>query len=322
MPASGPPVGLRQLLDEGITQLLGDADALSEQRAAREACEAGERARRETADRLNQAVRRMRQACEPEGVSGALLDAAAAFAGGAALFRVEGEMLRGDRARGAPEAAGDFRALELALDRAPALASAAATREPVVTATDPESVSPELAAFLGLPAGGRAAIFPVVSRDAAVALAFAWGEVETAAIELLAEAAGAVWSGIGRPAPKGLVGIAPALSAEAEDEEAAPSPWQDLSPEEQRVHLRAQRFARVEAARIRLTYGAEVQAGRAQRNLYAALAAPIDAARASFRKDYFEACPSMVDYLHLEFVRTLAHDDPELLGEDYPGVML
>jgi hypothetical protein len=29
-----------------------------------------------------------------------------------------------------------------------------------------------------------------------------------------------------------------------------------------------------------------------------------------------------VDYLHLELVRTLANDDVELLGQDYPGPMV
>jgi hypothetical protein len=32
--------------------------------------------------------------------------------------------------------------------------------------------------------------------------------------------------------------------------------------------------------------------------------------------------PSMVDYLHLELVATLAHGDELLLGADYPGQML
>jgi hypothetical protein len=30
----------------------------------------------------------------------------------------------------------------------------------------------------------------------------------------------------------------------------------------------------------------------------------------------------MVDYLHLELVRTLANDDAEALGKDYPGPMV
>jgi hypothetical protein len=29
----------------------------------------------------------------------------------------------------------------------------------------------------------------------------------------------------------------------------------------------------------------------------------------------------MVDYIHVELLRTLANDDAELLGEDYPGPM-
>jgi hypothetical protein len=30
----------------------------------------------------------------------------------------------------------------------------------------------------------------------------------------------------------------------------------------------------------------------------------------------------MVDYLHLELVRTLANDDAEVLGPNYPGAMV
>jgi len=187
------------------------------------------------------------------------------------------------------------------------------SRDPVVTATAPASVSAALASFLDHPADGRASIFPVVSREGVVALVYAWGEVEGPPIELLAEVGGAVWSGIFRPAPAGLIAIAPAAEPA--------SPWERLSEEEQRVHLRAQRFARVRVAEMRLDHAADVETGRARRNLYDALGEPIDAARASFRT-YFDACPSMVDYLHLELVRTLAHDDPELLGENYPGVMV
>ena len=101
----------------------------------------------------------------------------------------------------------------------------------------------------------------------------------------------------------------------------APLSWEQFSPEDRRLHLRAQRFARVEASAMRLRCAAEVQAGRARRDLYGALRQQIDAAREAFRKSFFEPCPSMVDYLHLELVRTLAHDDPELLGKDYPGIM-
>jgi DNA gyrase/topoisomerase IV subunit B len=306
MASSASAVPLRRLLDDRITQLLNDAESL--------AGAVGERARRETADQLNQAVRRMRQAAETEEILSALLDAAAEFATGAALFLVEGDIAKGLRVRGAAEAAGAFGSFIIALAEAPALAGAVESRDPVITATTPASVSAPLAACLGHAEDGRASIFPVVSRDAVVALAYAWGAVEGPPIELLAEVAGAVWGGARKPAPADLIGISPA-SAPA-------SPWASLTVEEQRLHLRAQRFARVRVAEMRLRHASEVQTGRAHRDLYGALAEPIDAARAAFRESFFGPCPSMVDYLHLELLRTLAHDDPELLGETYPGVMV
>jgi hypothetical protein len=304
MAPSTPAVGLRQLFYDRIDELLNDAESLAESRA-----------RRETANQLNQAVRRMRQAANAEEVWAALVDGAAGFATGAALFRLDGEAAKGEQIRGAAETAGDFRNLEIALAEAPALASAVESRDPVVTDTTAASVSAALVAFLAHPADGRASIFPVASGERVVALAYAWGAVEGPPIELLAEVAGAVWSGAPRATPAGLIAIAPAAAEPA-------SPWESLSVEEQRVHLRAQRFARVQAAEMRLYHTAEVQSGREQRNLYEVFREAIDAARATFRKTYFDACPSMVDYLHLELVRTLAHDDPELLGENYPGVMV
>ena len=90
----------------------------------------------------------------------------------------------------------------------------------------------------------------------------------------------------------------------------------------QAVHLRAQRFARVQVAEMRLRDGAAVQSGRTRRDLYAALRARIDEARVTFRQSYLAPCSSMVDYLHVEMVRTLAHDDSDLLGKDYPGPLV
>jgi hypothetical protein len=73
---------------------------------------------------------------------------------------------------------------------------------------------------------------------------------------------------------------------------------------------------------MRLHEGPAVLTGRSRRNLYEALRSPIDEAREQFRRDFFACCPSMVDYLHLELVHTLANDDAELLGTDYPGPMV
>ena len=57
------------------------------------------------------------------------------------------------------------------------------------------------------------------------------------------------------------------------------------------------------------------------RNIYASLEAQIDAAREKFREKHMSA-PTMVDYLHLEMVRSLAEDDAILLGPNYPGPLV
>jgi hypothetical protein len=151
-------------------------------------------------------------------------------------------------------------------------------------------------------------------RGRAQALLYAWGTVEGAALELLSQLAAAVWTIM--PAPAELVTITPGTAP------AAPTAWDKLSPDEQQLHLRAQRFARVQVAEMRLFETDAVQAGRTKHDLYDALRTRIDTARDIFRRSFFASSRSMVDYLHLELVRTLAQDDPDALGKEYPGPMV
>jgi hypothetical protein len=347
--ASSAPPPLRQALRDRISRLIDEAETLAASEAARQAGEAGGRARRETADRLNQAVRGIRQASSAEEAYGALTDRAAAFATGVALFRVQGDVAQGERIRGVSEpAAAAFSGIQIPLSEAAALETAARTGDPVTAAATPAEISARLADLLGHAPDSLVSIFPVAGAGGCEALLYAWGAVEGPALELLAQAAGAFWGGhpatVADEEPERIITIAPAppaeravapaaerpeaggdIQAKADDPRAAlqprsaPPSWERFSPEERRLHLRAQRFARVEASVMRLRSAAEVQAGRARRDIYGALRQQIDAARDAFRKSFLEPCPGMVDYLHVELVRTLAHDDPELLGKDYPG---
>jgi len=311
--ASGPSTSsLHQILEGRLSQLSLEVDGLF--------AEARERARREFADQLNQAVRRVRQAADPDELGATLLDAVSALAGGAAWFRITGEAARCERIRGVPEEAAEaFHALEIPLSSAAALAGAVESRDPVIAATTPREISEDLAKLLGHPPEGRVSIFPVVVRDRVPALLYAWGSVQGPAIELLAQVTAAAWTAMPEPPAPALelvtIQPAPAPSQPA-------SAWDRLPPEEQRIHLRAQRFARVETAEMRLFQGDAVRAGRAGRDLYDTLRNSIDAARDAFRLSFFAPCSSMVDYLHLELVHTLANDDPDLLGNNYPGPMV
>ena len=162
-----------------------------------------------------------------------------------------------------------------------------------------------------------------MADDGVPALLYTWGVASGAALELIAQVSGAVWTALKPPPPPPPVErIVELVQIEAPVVQAtrpAKSSWDDLPVEEQRIHLRAQRFARVQVAEMRLQEADAVQSGRTRRNLYSALQKPIDTTRNAFDTTFFKACPSMVDYLHLELLHTLAQDDAELLGKDYPG---
>ena len=120
-------------------------------------------------------------------------------------------------------------------------------------------------------------------------------------------------------APAG--GLIP-LAAATENKTAGSAPdWQSLSKEDQEVHARAQRFARVRVAEMRLYQAEAVRNGRDQARLYMALRGEMDRSRAQFKHEYMHS-PTMVDYFHLEVLRTLANDDASLLGPEYPGPLV
>jgi hypothetical protein len=328
MVASTSLSSVRKLLESRLAKTLLDLESALdshfsarvaeelERNTTRVAVEVRERSQRELADHLNQAVRRMRQPPDGRDLGAALLDAAVPFASVVALLRVEHTMAFGEEIRGVPdERAATFRKQEMALGSAPALAEAVRSRDPVTAAATSGEISEELASLAAACESARVFLYPVTAGDRVPALLCAWGEVRGSAMELLAQIAGAALCAL--PGRVDLLRIAPAPNGT----KAEPSAWDALSNEEQQVHLRAQRSARVQVAEMLLLEPEAVRAGRGQHDLYGAIRVRIDEAREAFHKTFFTALPTMVDYLHLELVRTLANDDLELLGKEYPGPM-
>ena len=70
---------------------------------------------------------------------------------------------------------------------------------------------------------------------------------------------------------------------------------------------------------MRLHQPEAVRAGRARSDLYGALRETIDQARETYRRAFLASGGEMADYFHEELLRTLANEDPALLGKEYPG---
>jgi hypothetical protein len=270
--------------------------------------------RRELTAQLNNALRRLQQSESRDIWVRTLLDAAAPFCAQAACFRVEG-----NRAifEGISEAEADPPALDFDLTSAPALASAAESKDVVVTAATAGQLSEDVQTLLQF-RGQKLYVFPLVNRTGTTALLCADpGDtpVDVSALELLASVGAFTVPVPEPPKPAGLIRIAAPPSRPS----AARPTWEDLPGADQEIHLRAQRFARTRIADLILHKTEKVREGRASRDLYGTLRFDIDAGRETFRSQFVRGCPSMVDYYHLELVRTLAQDNADLLGPDYPG---
>ena len=256
MSSQAPTSPLRQMLEGQLSQLSSEVERLFD--------EARSRARRELADQLNLSVRRIRHSGSLHELTATLVDAAMSFAAGVAVFRVDGALAKGERIRGvSSQAAAGFSSLEIPLSAAPALAGAVESRDPVTTVTTAAEVSPALVSLAGHPPDGRASVFPLAVTGRVPVLLYCWGAMQAAALEMLAQVAAAVWDTLTVPEAPQLVAIAPAPA----------SAWDALTAEDQAIHLRAQRFARVRIAEMRLHDAAAVQAGRTERDLYGALRA-------------------------------------------------
>lgn len=293
------------------------------------AANARSNARRDLAEQLGRAVRRLREFESEQQWSQALLDGTKGFCDRAAVFIVNGPSLELRAARGMEPQTEPQTALKVPLNTAPAFASAVETKDTVVAMRTRGELSEAVAALVGESPGHRSSLFPLTTRDRVPALLYADSnhqEIEPAALEMLCSVASVVLESVAsnqRPESSELVKIIVAgeAGASAESQPARATTWFALDREEQNLHLRAQRFARVLVAEMRLYKAQAVKSGRAERNLYKHLQSDIDPGRETFRKDFLSNSHSMVDYLHLELVRTLANDNADLLGSEYPGPM-
>lgn len=304
--------------------------------------------RRALAEELNQAVRRLRQSDNGEDLYATLLDVTLSFCEQAAVFSIHQSVVRAECMRritdvqsGEERGASSLPALEFSITEAAAFSTAIDTRDPVIAMSAPAEVSDALVRLFEHKADERVYLFPLVSDGSVASLFYASGNVQAPPLELLSEVAGLqlhnLTAALPEPAPavvepppaevlvaiSGAANQPAAIGALASSKEEKPSEprnaWWDLSREDQHLHLAAQRFARVQVAEMRLTSPDAVRSGRAARNLYLALQPQIDTAREKFREKHITMSPSMVDYLHLELVRSLADDDPSLFGSNYPG---
>jgi hypothetical protein len=293
-----------------------------EDRVSTEVDEAGSRSRRMLSEDLNQMMRRLRQCLSTEEVATWLLDSTASFGGPAALFEVMGTQVRGVRSRGfSGPGTASFEELEATLEEAPAFAHSVHERETVVAIGTAAEVSARILNALAHPPGEKVYLYPMVIEEKVVAILYTTSGggqvVDGSGLELLTDAAARAAqilssreSGVAHQKAPALISI-----QEVQSQQSA------TDIRRQAIEARARWFARTEIARMRLYQRKAIERGRVARDIYSPLRSQIDAARQIYAQDFLAVSPVIADYLHRELV-SLAHDDANLLGPEYPGSLV
>ncbi len=328
---------LSERVDSDLKDAVSRAVAAERSQAGDQLARTREEVSRAQAESLNQALRRMRQANGDQQILEALVENIAPYAALSVVLVFENNQARVgasggfERRSSSADPGGHYGFDDFAFNiaDAPAVVAAIESGDPVTALATSTEISSGLAEKLDAGSAGddrpKVYLFPIRARQSVVAVLLASGlvtsgvtEANTAPLELLCEAAGMRLESVGGTSQPRAFAAADA----APDRTEKRLSWETLSPEDQRLHLQAQRMARLRVAEMRLYNEADLRQGVASGNIYGTLQPVIDSARSQFLQDFLAKSATMVDYLHLEVLRTLAHDNDALLGQSYPGPMV
>lgn len=99
--------------------------------------------------------------------------------------------------------------------------------------------------------------------------------------------------------------------------ETVEAPQTNLSAEDADTHRKAQRFAKLLVDEIKLYNQAKVAEGRKHKDVYDRLKEDIDKSRATYQRRYGNTPAASGDYFNSEVVRSLAEDDPGIMGANF-----
>ncbi len=94
-------------------------------------------------------------------------------------------------------------------------------------------------------------------------------------------------------------------------------PVASISSEDQEVHRKAQRFARLLVDEIKLYNQAKVAEGRKNKDLYDRLKEAIEKSRGTYQKRYGNTVAASANYFQHEIIRSLAEDDLSIMGANF-----
>jgi hypothetical protein len=176
------------------------------------------------------------------------------------------------------------------------------------------------------PVDGQCLVLPLVVKDKVAAIIYAdagtvpGGTLDSSGLQALTRFA-AIWLELaalrkvgGSAATEDVAQPQPAAAMAASAPASAPAA---AGSEEDELHKKARRFAKLLVEEIKLYNQPRVEEGRQHKDLYDRLKVDIEKSRSTYDKRYAESAVASADYFTQELIRILADNDASLMGASF-----
>lgn len=319
------PTEIQNIIEEAVAEVLDAALPRLRSEIVRRAVEVVESLApapgASPSDLLNAAAAAIHESGSQADILRHLLEGEARFAGRVALFVVKGNAISGWQGIGFE----DNDAIKtLSIQTGSGLVGKA------IQAKNPAAGSPKefdtgFVNSMKAPADGQCLVLPLVVKDKVAAMIYAdtgtvpGGTLDSSGLQALTRFA-AIWLELAALRKVGGTSAAedvaqPAVAMAASAPAAAPA---TSGSEEDELHKKARRFAKLLVEEIKLYNQPRVEEGRQNKDLYDRLKVDIEKSRSTYDKRYAESAVASADYFTQELIRILADNDASLMGASFP----
>jgi hypothetical protein len=320
------PTEIQNIIEEAVAEVLDAALPKLRSEIVRRAVEVVESLApapgASPSDLLNAAAAAIHESGSQADILRHLLEGEARFAGRVALFVVKGNAISGWQGIGFD----DNDAIKtLSIQTGSGLVGKAIqARNPA--AGSPKEFDTGFINSMKAPAEGHCLVLPLVVKDKVAAVIYAdagtvpGGTLDSSGLQALTRFA-AIWLELaalrkagGSSAAEEVAQPQPAAAMAASAPASAPAA---SGSEEDELHKKARRFAKLLVEEIKLYNQPRVEEGRRHKDLYDRLKVDIEKSRSTYDKRYAESAVASADYFTQELIRILADNDPSLMGASF-----
>lgn len=320
------PTEIQNIIEEAVAEVLDAALPRLRAEIVRRAVEVVESLApapgASPSDLLNAAAAAIHESGSQADILRHLLEGEARFAGRVALFVVKGNAISGWQGIGFEE---NDAIKTLSMQTGSGLVGKAIQARNPAAGTAQE-FDAGFVRSMKPPADGQCLVLPLVVKDKVAAMIYAdagtvpGGTLDYSGLQALTRFA-AIWLELaalrkagGSSATDDVPQPQPAVAMAASVPASVPAA---SGTEEDELHKKARRFAKLLVEEIKLYNQPRVEEGRQHKDLYERLKVDIEKSRSTYDKRYAESAVASADYFTQELIRILADNDASLMGASF-----